>query len=126
MGADGKGPKRMLRLIAKMKDNETRRKSETDMQYQAKLAHPSPWTEPWYESKSKIYHREHIGEALIYFAFMCFYIPYTMRGLFESDAYYFMEGVHDEYIGVEMLPEHSPSWNKAYPDVANVEEYYQA
>ena len=88
MGAHGKGPKRMLRLIAKMKDNETRRKSETDMQYQAKLAHPSPWTEPWYESKSKIYHREHIGEALIYFAFMCFYIPYTMRGLFESDAYY--------------------------------------
>jgi hypothetical protein len=35
-----------------------------------------------------------------------------------------MEGIQDEYVGVEMLAEHSPTFGKTFQDIANVEEYY--
>jgi hypothetical protein len=121
--ADGDIAIRMQRMLAKIGDGD-RRKSTDDREYEAQMSFPSPWLTPWYKSKSKPYHRENISEALVYFAFMLFYVPYTMKGLFNSDLYYLMEGIRDEYVGVEMLEEHAPTFGKTFDDIANVEEYY--
>jgi hypothetical protein len=68
--------------------------------------------------------RQGAKEGCIYFVFMLFYVPLTLRGLTNSDFYTFKSNFQGQIEGVEMLQEHSPTFAKVFQDISTVEEFY--
>jgi hypothetical protein len=65
-----------------------------------------------------------LREMLIYCCFMVAFTITTVRGLNDADVYKFGANIEGQLAGVEMLPEHSPTWGKNFNDISTVEEYY--
>jgi predicted ABC-type transport system involved in lysophospholipase L1 biosynthesis ATPase subunit len=68
--------------------------------------------------------RTHIREALIYFVFMFFFCACTMRGLFNSELFWFGENVRKQFVETQIqtttMDSYSPAWGKTW----SVEEKY--
>jgi hypothetical protein len=69
-------------------------------------------------------HIEAIRNIVVYFLFMIVFGMDTASGLRDDRKFYFAENLKQQFIGVEMQQQFSPTWGKNFQDVATVEEYY--
>jgi hypothetical protein len=75
-----------------------------------------PWQHP--DAKQAAF------EIWVYIIFISVFCMQSTRSIFSGDYFYFMQGVSGQFLGVEMLEEHSPVFGKVYDDITVVEEYY--
>jgi hypothetical protein len=78
--------------------------------------HNGPWQHP--DAKQAAF------EIWVYIVFITVFCMQSTRSIFSADYFYFMQGVSGQFLGVEMLQEHSPVFGKVYEDITVVEEYY--
>ena len=69
--------------------------------------------------------KDAIAEIVTYLAFMCFFTLSTLRGLNDTDFYYFGHQLKSLLAQMEFNAVHSPSFGKNFEDLATVEEFYQ-
>jgi hypothetical protein len=65
-----------------------------------------------------------VGDILVYIIFMCIITLLTTRDLSNPNIFHLGNNIQGQLTGVEMKAEHSPTWGKAFGDVATVEEAY--
>ena len=71
--------------------------------------------------------KQAVREIIVYIIFMVFFFASTTPDLMtrQGDAIFrFGDGLKDQLTGVEVHASHSPSFAKAYHDVATVQELY--
>ena len=56
---------------------------------------------------------------------MSFFTVLSLRGLLDTDIFYFGNNLKKVFTTAEFLEEHSPTWGKSFDDIATVEEYHQ-
>jgi hypothetical protein len=66
-----------------------------------------------------------VKDIIIYLIFMSFFTVSTLRGLLDTDIFYFGANLKGQFTGVEFLEAHSPSMGKTFDDIATVEEFNQ-
>jgi hypothetical protein len=64
-----------------------------------------------------------IKEIITYAVFMCFFSMQSCRDLNNANMYYFGKNLRDQFTG-EMLPEHSPQFNKNFAEIGTVQEFF--
>jgi hypothetical protein len=65
-----------------------------------------------------------IKAIVVYLVFMVLFTLDTATDLTDDRHFYFAENLKQQFIGVEMQQQFSPTWGKTFQDVATVEEYY--
>jgi hypothetical protein len=78
------------------------------------------WAEPWQDPEAAAA----AGHILLYLCFLTVFCASMLRSIFSPDPFYFNDAIKSQYLGVEMLAEHSPTFAKTFEDVTVVEEYY--
>jgi hypothetical protein len=66
-----------------------------------------------------------VKDIIIYLVFMSFFTVSTLRGLLDTDIFYFGANLKGQFTGVEFLEAHSPSVGKTFEDIGTVEEFNQ-
>jgi hypothetical protein len=68
--------------------------------------------------------RKEIRAILVYMTFIVFYIASTSEAFATHNVFFFANALKSQFMGVEMREEFSPTFDKAFDDIATVEELY--
>jgi hypothetical protein len=69
-------------------------------------------------------HDNEMSKILVYIVFLFLFTVQSTRALTEPDYYFFAANLKSQFIGVEFLPQHSPTFGKTFDDITTVEEFY--
>ena len=69
--------------------------------------------------------QQRLRSLVLYLVFVAAYTYSTVTPISSEDIFWFQENLKGQFTTVEFLPEHSPTFGKAFTDVATVQEWNQ-
>ena len=69
--------------------------------------------------------KRRLRSLVVYLVFVAAYTYSTVTSISSEDIFWFQENLKGQFTTVEFLPEHSPTFGKAFTDVATVQEWNQ-